>query len=104
MPNPSFRINDELYARMKEAAEAQNINLSDIVRKSVAHWLDTNGNPSHAIAQDTVEVLKQQLQAKDEQISQLHRLVAMSQSHSDDLTKQLGDNRQPRSWWRFWGK
>ena len=57
MPNPSFRINDSLYNRMKEAAEAQNITLSDIVRESVAHWLDNNGNLSHEIAQETVELL-----------------------------------------------
>ncbi|MCH8296370.1 hypothetical protein IH992_35265 [Candidatus Poribacteria bacterium] len=40
MPNPSFRINDALYSRMKEAAEARNMTLSDIVRESVAHALD----------------------------------------------------------------
>ena len=101
MPNPSFRINDSLYNRMKEAGEARNMTLSDIVRESVAHWLDKNGNPSHEIAQETVELLKQQLQTKDEHISQLHQLVAMSQKHSDDL---LEDLRKPRSWWHFWEK
>ena len=101
MPNPSFRINDSLYNRMKEAAESQNMTLSDIVRESVAHWLDNNGNLSHEIAQETVELLKQQLQTKDEHISQLHQLVAMSQKHSDDL---LEDLRKPRSWWHFWQK
>ncbi len=99
MPNPSFRINDSLYNRMKEAGEARNMTLSDIVRESVAHWLDNNGNLLHEIAQETVELLKQQLQTKDEHISQLHQLVAMSQKHSDDL---LEDLRKPRSWWHFW--
>ncbi len=101
MPNPSFRINDSLYNRMKEAAEARNMTLSDIVRESVAHWLDNNGNLSHEIAQETVELLQQQLQTKYEHISQLHQLVAMSQKHSDDL---LEDLRKPRSWWHFWQK
>lgn len=108
MPNPSFRLSDELYARMREAAEAQNITLSVLVREAVASWLDTNGNPSHEIAQETVELLKVQLQAKDEQIRELHQLIAMSQKHSDDLmkqldstTKQLEDHHQRRGWW-FW--
>ena len=106
MPNPSFRLSDELYARMKEATEAQNITLSDIVRESVAQWLDNgasnNGQPSHMVAHETVELLKAQLQAKDDQIAQLHQLVAMSQKHSDDFMKQLEDGRQHRAWWRFW--
>lgn len=91
---------------MRQAAEAQNITLSVLVREAVAHWLDNNGNPSHEIAQETVELLKQQLQTKDEQISQLHQLVAMSQKHSDDLmkqfdstTRQIEDRRKPRGWW-----
>ena len=57
MPNPSFRLTDELYARMKEATDAQNITMSVLVREAVAHWLDNNGNPSHEIAQETVELL-----------------------------------------------
>ena len=42
MPNPSFRLTDELYARMKEATDAQNITMSVLVREAVAHWLDNN--------------------------------------------------------------
>ena len=110
MPNPSFRLSDDLYARMKEAADAQNITLSVLVREAVAHWLSNNGNPSHAVAHETVELLKIQLQAKDEQISQLHQLLGIAQKNVGDISQQLDrahvqieDHRERRGWW-FWRK
>lgn len=89
---------------MKEASKAQNITMSDLVREAVARWLDKNGNPSQKISQQTVELLREQLQSKDDQIRELHQLVAISQKHSDSLMRQLEDHRQSGKWWRFWQK
>ena len=53
----------------------------------------------------------QQLQTKDEHISELHQLVAMEQRNLGEITQQLTqtqnlleDLRKPRSWWQFWQK
>jgi hypothetical protein len=78
------------------------------VRETVAQWLDNNGNPSHEIAQETVELLKAQLQAKDEQISRLHQLMAMDRQECERLAQQLEtkdrlleDQRHKRGWWSW---
>jgi len=92
------------------AAEVQHITLSDFVREVVAQWLNHNGNPSHTVTQ-MVELLKEQLHTKDEQISQLHQLVGMDRQERKRLAHQLDrahaqieDQNQHRGWWRVWRK
>jgi hypothetical protein len=35
MPNPSFRVSDEFYEKMRATAEAQNVSMSDLIRTAV---------------------------------------------------------------------
>ncbi len=73
------------------------------------------GTPNGGI--DLVELLKSQLDAKDEQIGELHRmamqtslnsapdaaLVANQQARIAQLEEQLAKATRPPPWWRFWG-
>jgi predicted transcriptional regulator len=108
MPNPSFRVSDEFYEKMRATAEAQNVSMSDLIRTAVEHAIEGNGKPSDTLNESLTAVLREQLQEKDGQIRELHQLVAMSQKHSDDLMRQLDstnrqleDHRERRWWWRW---
>ena len=113
MPIASARISDELHDQVKIESELQGVSISDFIRKSIEDAV--NGRIQSEEKKPSIEdspafaLLSEQLKEKDQQISQLHQLVAMSQKHSDDLanqleqtTKQLEDQRQNGKWWRFW--
>lgn len=108
MPNPSFRVSDEFMGQMKEVAESRDMSLSDFIRTSVERAIENNEHPSDAIITGTTVVLQEQIQEKDEQIKQLHQLIAMGQKNVSEISqqfdrtaKQLEDTRRRRSW-RFW--
>ena len=107
MPVASTRVSDEFYERVKDEAVSQHISVSDFIRQAIETAVDdslqTVNKSKDAFSEQTLDVIRSELEQKNEQISQLHQLVAMSQKHSEDLTKQLEDGRQRRSWWRFWG-
>ena len=132
--NASVRINEELYDRIKTISKSKQLSISDFIRNAVEHVLqieeqgieqrvtDIEQNAFDVLQtqlkllhdqiqakDDNTEQLLAQLQQKDEQISQLHQIVAMSQSHTNELTQQLDrahlqleDLRQKRPWWRRW--
>ncbi len=120
----SVRINDELHNIAKNKANEVDISLTELVRQSV-HSFCTQAKKEEKRDTELVDSLRSQVDAireqlhskekqldtKDEQISQLHQLVAMSQSHANELTQQLDrahlqleDMRHKRPWWRRWGK
>ena len=105
MPVASTRVSDSFYERVKDEASYRDVSVSDFIRRAIEIAVDgglqTENKSSDATLQQTLDVLRSELGQKNEQISQLHQLVAMSQKHSDDL---LEDLRKPRSWWNFWQK
>ncbi len=102
MPSLGIRITHELHGRLHDRANEENISVSDFVRQTVEQALDYDTTLSNNVGQEKfTKHLESQLKEKDQQISQLHQLVAMSQKHSEDL---LEDLRKPRSWWHFWQK
>ncbi|MCH8290190.1 hypothetical protein IH992_03680 [Candidatus Poribacteria bacterium] len=98
MPNPSFRVSDELYQRLKAQAQKESVTVSDILRTSVRRYLDP---PSDSDSHPSIAILHDELSTKNAQIDQLHQLVAMAQSNASDTLKQLEDSRARRRWW-FW--
>ena len=104
MPTPSFRVTDELYDRIIEAAQGKEMPVSAFIRSAVEHILD---NPDTMLDIQNSQIYKDlqtQLAQKDAQIDQLHKLVAMAQSNAGDALKQLDDLRgqRQRRWWQFW--
>lgn len=105
MPRATIRFSEELHQQIQELATKENITVADIVRRAVSHEIEgwqPLADDATPVGSREIEQLHEQIQRKDEQISELHQLFAMSQKHSDELMKQLGDGRQQRSWWRFW--
>ena len=115
MPNLTFRCNQEFIDSVKSTAEKKQMSMSDFVRTAVLHFIGDASHPQSNASTETIYVLQtqvdtlhKQLETKDEQILQLHQLVAMSLRHSSDLvnqleqtTKQLESQRQNGKWWRF---
>lgn len=105
MPNPSFRVSQEIYEQMKSTAESENVSLSDFIRTAVIHALDDNGEPADVSDERLAGVLQVQLTEKDEQIRELHQLLAVQSKTTAALTEQLDTSRQMiedmrRPWWR----
>lgn len=109
MPNPSFRVSNEFYEKMKVAAEAGNMSLSDFIRTAVERALSNNGQPSDIRSESLTAVLREQIQEKDEQIRELHQLLGITQKNLGEIsqqldraTRQLEDQRKRLVWWQFW--
>ncbi len=101
MPTPSFRVTDELYDRIIEAAQGKEMPVSAFIRSAVEHVLD---NPDTMLDIQNSQIYKDlqtQLSQKDAQIDQLHQIVAMAQSNQADTLKQLEASKVQRRWW-FW--
>ena len=105
MPIASARISNELHEKIQLESALAGISVSDFIRSAIDNKVNgriqENGHSPSTENSPAFALLSEQLKEKDQQISQLHQLVAMSQKHSDDL---LEDLRKPRSWWQFWGK
>jgi len=56
---------------------------------------DNDSSTRNTQLKELVGVLRSQLDAKDLQISELHRLIAAAQ-------RQLVDGRPRKPWWKFW--
>lgn len=109
MPRVTFRCSQELFSQLKIRSENTGVNLSDTVR-TVIEQLFSDKHPSAdphnngetlTVIQNQLSLFQSQLAEKDQQISQLHQLVALAQTNANELTKQLEDVRQ-RRWWQFW--
>jgi antitoxin component of RelBE/YafQ-DinJ toxin-antitoxin module len=97
------RVETELYDQATEKAKTEGISLSDLIRKSVSQYVQNGSSPSHTSEQDkeTVGAFVRQLETKDEQIQQLHQLLAMGHQERDRLTLQIEDLRHKRYWWQL---
>ena len=87
MPTPSFRVTDELYDRIIEAAQGREMPVSAFIRSAVEHILDNPDTMSDIENSQIYKDLQTQLTQKDAQIDQLHQLVAMAQSNQADTLK-----------------
>lgn len=108
MPNPSFRVSDEFYEKMKAAADAQQVSMSDLIRTAVEHAIEGNGKPSDTINESLAYVLREQIQEKDGQIRELHQLLGIAQKNVSEISQQLDrahaqieDHRHRRGWWKW---
>ena len=67
--------------------------------KSNGRWYIRNSD----LKNDMITLLRQQIDIKDEQIRELHSMLAKSQQPASDVyTAALPVRTNP--WWRFWGK
>ena len=103
MPQIGIRVTYELHGRIQDTAEEQNVSISDFVRHAVEHLLNGCQTPSTITGHEKFNAhLERQVQEKDEQIGQLHQLLAVSQKSVQQLTEQnqllLGDKREPSLW------
>lgn len=115
----NIRIEDTLYESAKEKSSELSISLSDLIRNAIKH-VCSNGIADKPIEDDSplLPMLKQELDklhnelaTKNQQIEELHKLVAMAQSNAISLTDQLDranlqlEDVRGRSWWqRFFRK
>ena len=106
MPTPAFRVTDIFYAKIKAASKAQNTSVSDFIRSCVEYAIDNDLQSSNPVDPLSIRILQEQLKdnhkqltQKDEQISELHQLLAVSQKSIQQLTQQnqflLEDKRKP---------
>ena len=106
MPSPTFRVSDELYDKMKQAAEDKGLTMSNMIRTAVEHFIDDVPPESNNVPRESYDALHAELETKNQQISELHQLLALAQKNADKLTDQLAgahtqleDLRKPRSLW-----
>lgn len=79
----NVRVPDDLYEQARVAAEAKGIILSDFVRDAVSRACDkSDARP------DVVDLLRSEMNVKNEQLSHAHQLVALSQKSIQQLTEQ----------------
>jgi len=97
-----FRISEDSYEEIRLQADEEGITVSDFIRKSVQHCLSgVKQNEKHQL-----NIVKQQLSKKDEQIDHLHQLLAMKEKNMDSLVSQLEqknlmlEDLQNRSVWK----
>ena len=139
----NVRVEDELYEVASQKAKELRISLSDLIRNTVkqvcsndkANSKATDETESALVNEPVLAVLQQQLdllghqlsqkdghinqfqtqlKTKDEQISELHKLMAMGHQECSQLTEQLDratlqltdvqHKQKTRPWWRFWGE
>jgi negative regulator of replication initiation len=110
MKHISIRVPDELYHNVVSKADEASESLSNFVRTVVQQTCEnghTNGSDNHP----ALEILCDQLRAKDAQIAELTTEVSESRKRSDTIIAQmttqidranlqLEDLRTRKSWWQ----
>ena len=92
----TIRVPTELYENVSEMAESLDISITQVVRAAITQYciqsgssMNANGstvNASGSDGEDSTHFLQQQLESKDTQISELHRLLALQSEHNVLLT------------------
>ena len=103
----TIRVPTELYENVSEMAESLDISITQVVRAAITQYciqsgssmnasgssmnasgstVNANGSDSGSDGEDSTHVLQQQLESKDTQISELHRLLALQSEHNVLLT------------------
>ena len=88
----NVRVPDELYEQARVAALASGITLSDFVRDVVSQAC-RNGD-----APEVLDLLRDELSHKNEQIDHLHQLLAMQTKTTAALTERLQAIEDMRRW------
>lgn len=128
----TVRMPLELYDKVKDDAESQGASISDVVREAVVRLYENPVPKAVQMYEDYIQPVKelcdtlsgqletkdrqfqaqleakeQQLQTKDQQIDQLHQLLAMKEKSISEAmaqlnraTLQLDDLRQSRTMWQ----
>jgi antitoxin component of RelBE/YafQ-DinJ toxin-antitoxin module len=81
----NVRVPDDLYEQARVAAESRGITLSDFVRDCVSQACRKRDS---SVDTHVLDVLRSELDAKNEQIDHAHQLVAISQKSIQQLTEQ----------------
>lgn len=109
----NVRVDEAFYTEAKTKADKLGVSLSDLVRDAVKQ-VYSNGTAKHTAPDETplrdvldvltteLDGLREELSTKNDQIGELHQLLAMSQKNTGELTQQLEDMRHRRSWWQWW--
>ena len=78
---------------VSEMAESLDISITQVVRAAITQYciqsgstVNANGSDSGSDGEDSTHFLQQQLESKDTQISELHRLLALQSEHNVLLT------------------
>lgn len=105
-----LRVPTEIAEKIKECADSQGLSISDLMRQAIDVVLENRKQSSHKSASGVSEMLEEvrlslktfqeQLQAKDQQISQLHQLLALSEKAFERAQLQLEDLRKRQSVWQ----
>jgi hypothetical protein len=96
----TIRVPTELYENVSEMAESLDISITQVVRAAITQYciqsgssmnasgstVNANGSDSGSDGEDSTHFLQQQLESKDTQISELHRLLALQSEHNVLLT------------------
>lgn len=83
----NVRVQDDLYEQARVAAEVKGITLSDFIRDSVSQAC-RNGDAPYVL-----DLLRDELSHKNEQIDHLHQLLAIQSKTTAALTEQLDAHR-----------
>jgi len=92
----TIRVPTELYENVSEMAESLDISITQVVRAAITQYCIQSGSSMNASGstvnangsdgEDSTHFLQQQLESKDTQISELHRLLALQSEHNVLLT------------------
>ena len=111
MSRITIRFDAELYEQLQEMATKEEVAVAAIVRQAVSQFVtgqqpdsgqssaeeqpsaDKVSREVQQILQQQVDDLRTQLQIKDDQISELHQLIAMKEKTTQDVAQQLQDTR-----------
>lgn len=119
------KLPNETHTQLRTVAEEEGISVSEFLRHLIMQRLfqskpENNGKPKDngkttevfpalTDLRKQLEAMREQLITKDEQIQQLHQLIAMEQKNAQGLSEQLSASHQqledfrdrpPR--WQFW--
>ncbi len=83
----NVRVPDDLYEQARVQSEAKGVTLSDFIRESVSQAC-RNGD-----APEVLDLLRDELSHKNEQIDHLHQLLAIQSKTTAALTEQLDAHR-----------
>ena len=102
----TIRVSTDLYEKVSNLATEQGLSVTQVARTALNEFMHTNGSNTNTNGSNTntngsnvnqsgsidvnVDFLHSQLKSKDEQISELHRLLALQQQHHVLLTQKEG--------------
>ena len=106
----TVRVSDEIYQSASDKAKDLNVSLTELVRASVVQFC-TQSEISDESDGANQQLVLQQLENKDQQIDQLHQLLAMQAKTNASLSEEISSTRKliddlarPKPSKSVWGK